>query len=80
MKYVEGTNRYQPTMLPPILDDYVDEWFFNFGGEFPAEYVDEDKLAESILDSDGRGNSLSFYDGNEYYCEIDDNEYFIYID
>lgn len=62
------------------MDDYVDEWFFNFGGEFPAEYVDEDKLAESILDSDGRGNFLSFYDGNEYYCEIDDNEYFIYID
>jgi len=25
MKYIEGTSRYQPTMLPPILDDYVDE-------------------------------------------------------
>lgn len=25
IKYVEGTNRYQPTMLPQILDDYVDE-------------------------------------------------------
>ena len=25
MKYIEGNNRYQPTMLPPILDDYVDE-------------------------------------------------------
>lgn len=25
MKYIEGDNRYQPTMLPPILDDYVDE-------------------------------------------------------
>lgn len=25
MKYIEGNNRYQPTMLPPILDDYIDE-------------------------------------------------------
>lgn len=25
MKYIEGSNRYQPTMLPPILDEYIDE-------------------------------------------------------
>lgn len=25
MKYIEGNNRYQPTMLPPILDEYIDE-------------------------------------------------------
>ena len=43
MKYVEGTNRYQPTMLPPILDDYVDE---NNPARVIDAFVDSLNLAE----------------------------------
>ena len=43
MKYVEGTNRYQPTMLPPILDDYVDE---NNPARVIDAFVDSLDLAE----------------------------------
>ena len=25
MKYIQGDDRYQPTLLPPILDDYITE-------------------------------------------------------
>ena len=43
MKYVEGINRYQPTMLPPILDDYVDE---NNPARVIDAFVDSLDLAE----------------------------------
>jgi len=43
MKYIEGDNRYQPTMLPPILDDYVDE---NNPTRVIDAFVDSLNLAE----------------------------------
>lgn len=43
MKYVEGINRYQPTILPPILDDYVDE---NNPARVIDAFVDSLNLAE----------------------------------
>lgn len=58
--------------------DSVDDYLINFGGLDGGDY-NLDKLAEKILDHDGRGNSLSGWDGIEYSCEIDGNTYLVYI-
>ena len=67
------------------LEDYYDgddiQWYIdNFGKKQFTEIVkknnliDEDKLAEAIVDADGPANSLARYDGDEisldcgYYC------------
>lgn len=48
-------------------------------GYLPKECYDIDALAKLCVDCDGRANYLSSYDGEEYYCEIDGTEYYIYI-
>ena len=63
--------------------DYEDgyEWFVDSFGESELKYViaegrlsiDFDKLAEDVIRYDGRGNSLSSYDGEEH--ELDDDYY-----
>jgi hypothetical protein len=42
------------------------------------DFIDEDEFVESVLMSDGRGNGLSGYDGNENEVVFDNEIYFIY--
>lgn len=63
--------------------DYEDsyEWFVDNFGESELKYliregrlnIDFDELADDIIRYDGRGNSLSSYDGEEH--ELDDDYY-----
>lgn len=58
--------------------DIVDEFITNYGIEGIEDYMDLDKLAELIVDEDGRGNVISTYDGKEIHESVDDEEYYIY--
>lgn len=58
-------------------DDPVEWYIFNFGSDGLVEYIDTDKLAELIVDSDGIANTLARYAGEEY--EYHKNDYDIYI-
>lgn len=60
------------------IDDVVDQYLFEFS-ELPSSYYDLGKMAELELEADGRGKWMSSYDNEEYTCEIDDTEYFCYI-
>ena len=43
-----------------------------------SDYVDQDALFESAIDSDGVGNSLSSYDGNDNEVMINDTWYHVF--
>ena len=46
--------------------------------ELINDYVDIDELTAAVISSDGRGNSLSPYDGDENEERIDGKYYFVY--
>lgn len=61
------------------------EWYQqNFGGEalqkalIDGGHVDMDAVAEWFIDQDGRGHSISHYDGYEHEVKILDVNYYIY--
>jgi len=65
--------------------DPVEYYIDNFGEGWMTEYLrnncyllDVDGIIESIKNTDGRGNSLSSYDGNEDFIEFDGEDYYIY--
>lgn len=58
--------------------DVIDEFISNFGYDSIEDYIDTDKLAEDIVDNDGRGSVISSYDGEEREETIDDITYYIY--
>ena len=41
-------------------------------------FVDEDGVAEDVVEADGRGNGLSGYDGDEHEVHFDDEWWYIY--
>lgn len=43
-----------------------------------SNFIDEDDFVESVVNDDGRGNSLSSYDGEEYESDFNDTTYYIY--
>ena len=43
-----------------------------------ADFIDEDDFVDDVISTDGRGNSLSSYDGNENEIVYQDNWYYIY--
>ena len=40
--------------------------------------IDEDEFIEGVIESDGRGHTLSSYDGTENEISFDDEWYYIY--
>jgi hypothetical protein len=59
------------------LDNYIDECILPEVPEFVRYYFDE-KSWKSDARIDGRGHSLSHYDGCEHDVSIDDDTYYIY--
>ena len=45
---------------------------------FLADYIDLDQATKDAIQADGRGNSLSSYDGEEYEETINNVTYYIY--
>ena len=68
------SNRMEEVRQDPksFLDDY------GYGEESIARYIDEDSFVEAVLESDGRGNGLASYDGEENEVSFDDEWYYIY--
>jgi hypothetical protein len=42
------------------------------------DFIDEDDFIEAVIEADGRGHTLSSYDGNENEVSFDDEWYYIY--
>tara|TARA_R110001583_G_scaffold11629_3_gene52385 strand:+ start:2036 stop:3835 length:1800 start_codon:yes stop_codon:yes gene_type:complete len=68
------SNRMEEVRQDPksFLDDY------GYGEESIERYIDEDSFVEAVLESDGRGNGLASYDGEENEVSFDDEWYYIY--
>jgi hypothetical protein len=66
-----------------IADDPV-EYLKNMGFDEKAiadkisSYIDTDEYIKDVINNDGRGNSLSSYDGNENEINYNDKWYYIY--
>lgn len=60
------------------VGDIIYEILLNFG-ELYASYYDLEKLAELIVEEDGRGPQIATYDGEEYTSTYDDVDYLLYI-
>lgn len=59
------------------LDNYIDECILPELPEFVKNYFDNERWKHDAR-YDGRGHSLSCYDGNEDYEEINGITYYIY--
>ena len=55
-----------------FLEDY------GYGTDTYDRYIDKDRFIEGVIESDGRGNGLSSYDGNENEVSLDGEWYYIY--
>jgi len=69
------SNRMEEVRQDPksFLDDYG-----YLEGDNIERYIDEDSFVEAVLESDGRGNGLASYDGEENEVSFDDEWYYIY--
>ena len=43
-----------------------------------SDFIDEDSFVEDVVSSDGRGHTLSSYDGDENEIVYQDDWYYIY--
>lgn len=59
------------------VGDIIEEILFNFG-ELYASYYDLEKLAELIVEVDGRGLQIATYDGEEHTSTYDGVDYLLY--
>lgn len=60
------------------INDYVEEYIFQYGSEGIEDHIDYGKLAKFIVDEDGPGSVISGYDGVEREEEIDGTTYYVY--
>lgn len=61
-----------------MLDSYIDECILDQIPERYRYYFDSEKFKEDVINTDGRAQQLSAYDGNEYEYDINDTAYYIY--
>jgi hypothetical protein len=75
--YEDDLDQYDDDLVESMVDSKIDEgegglsyYKSNFGDEEAAniakDYVDMEAIVEYVIDTDGLGNTLSPYDGNEY--------------
>jgi hypothetical protein len=74
----EAKDRYVESRMDEVRDDPMDA-LRNFGMEDRvADFIDEDAFIEDVISTDGRGNTLSSYDGDENEVSLNDEWYYIY--
>ena len=74
----EAKDDYVESRKGEVRDDPMN-FLRDFGMEDRiADFIDEDDFVDDVISSDGRGNSLSSYDGNENEIVYQDNWYYIY--
>ena len=64
------------------VDDYKDDIFgfidlYGFDKNFIMDFIDLDKLTETVVSSDGYGNMLNSYDGDYDTFNINGTEYYV---
>ena len=74
----EAKENYVERRKDEVKDDPVG-FLRDFGMEESIkDFIDEDDFIEGVIESDGRGHTLSSYDGNENEILFDDEWYYIY--
>ena len=74
----EAKDAYVESRMDEVRDDPMDA-LINFGMEDRvADFIDEDDFIEDVISSDGRGHTLSSYDGEEGEVIYKDEWYYIY--
>lgn len=81
---VESKEEYLDYLLNSI-NDYIEEYIFQYGEdslntiiEKHPECIDIEALIDDILNCDGRGITLSSYDGVEHEIKLNNNFYYVY--
>lgn len=74
----EAKDNYVERRKNEVKDDPVG-FLRDFGMEESIkDFIDEDDFIEAVIEADGRGHTLSSYDGNENEISFDDEWYYIY--
>ena len=74
----EAKDNYVERRKDEVKDDPVG-FLRDFGMEESIkDFIDEDDFIEGVIESDGRGHTLSSYDGVENEISFDDEWYYIY--
>ena len=74
----EAKDEYVERRMDEVRDDPVG-FLRDFGMEESIkDFIDEDEFIEGVIESDGRGHTLSSYDGVENEVSFDDEWYYIY--
>ena len=74
----EAKDRYVESRMDEVRDDPMDA-LRNFGMEDRvADFIDEDDFIDEVISADGRGHTLSSYDGNEGEVTYKDGWYYVY--
>ena len=74
----EAKDNYVERRMDEVRDDPVG-FLRDFGMEESIkDFIDEDDFIEAVIESDGRGHTLSSYDGVENEVSFDDEWYYIY--
>lgn len=74
----EAKDNYVERRKEEVKDDPVG-FLRDFGMEESIkDFIDEDDFIEGVIESDGRGHTLSSYDGTENEISFDDEWYYIY--
>ena len=74
----EAKDNYVERRMDEVRDDPVG-FLRDFGMEESIkDFIDEDNFIEAVVESDGRGHTLSSYDGVENEVSFDDEWYYIY--
>ena len=74
----EAKDRYVESRMDEVREDPMDA-LRNFGMEDRvADFIDEDTFIEDVISTDGRGHTLSSYDGEEGEVSFNDDWYYIY--
>lgn len=75
--YTDYKDQYVEKRMGEI-DDYVEEYIFQYGTEEIENHINTRKLAEKIIETDGPESMIAGYDGVEREEEIDGITYYIY--
>ena len=74
----EAKDNYVERRKSEVKDDPV-SFLKDFGMEESIkDFIDEDDFIEAVIESDGRGHTLSSYDGNENEITFNNEWYYIY--
>jgi len=60
------------------LENYIDECVMSEIPEIHQKYFDTERFIEDAISIDGRGHTLSSYDGVEHEVSFNDDSFFIY--